>query len=209
MCALPGYMNMAQVSKNPKSIMQRALMSLLASAAVAVCFVVLLEFRSNHCWIWETGAARACFLAGLVGTLVFSFLMLGWRGRTLFILLLSAAYLGKPHIDRVGISARQASAVGIVGHMNDLLQAYRKAHPHEGYPAVMPRVVSNYDIEKYYRFEYAPVRAKPDGPAEDYVLRARPIRRSCGYTLNVTSSGDGHVYSTFEDRPATRKDELR
>jgi len=193
-------------TKDKRTTSRRVLPSFLLGSGIAIAFLLYLVFKDNYCWIFINGIVRASFLAGAVSLLAVSFLVLRWWGRLTLALCLVILYMGRPYVDSAQIALTQASAAGVVRHLKVDLDEYRRAHPQDGYPATLPRIESKFPIQKYYRFEYGAVRAKQNGPADDFVLRAIPIRRNCGYTYSfVTSSREG-IFGTTEDRPATNKD---
>lgn len=90
-----------------------------------------------------------------------------------------------------------------------LLEAYKREHPQEGFPSQIPSIyasAADFGLEKSFKFEYQLIRGAKDGPAVDYILRVAPVRRGCGFHLNLLTSQDGVIHITHEDRPATSAD---
>jgi hypothetical protein len=182
--------------------------SLLLSTGIAVALLVFLELKNGGCWIFDSGQAVAFICAGFVWLLVSAFFLLPWWGRIVLLLLVlvTAGAIFTTNFMHSRIAAIQASAVGRVRTMQGLLEVYKEKHPGGGFPAVLPMIEPNWHTERHYRFEYEPIRTKTNGPAEDYVLRATPIRPECGCTMRLITSKDSIIHWNFENRPATRAD---
>lgn len=187
---------------------KRVMRSLLFSTGIGLAFLLFLEFSDNGCRIFKSGQAAAFISAGVVWLFLSALFLLPWWGRAVLLLLplCVAIFILTTNIDHAGIAVVQASAVGRVRTLQGLLGAHREKHPSEGFPALLPMMEPTRFTEKYYKFEYTPIRAKQDSHAADYVLRATPLRPDCGCTMRLVTSSDGVIHWNFEDRPATKAD---
>ena len=199
---------MPPVVKKKRLSPRRVVWSLLLSTVTAVALLVFLEFKNSGCWVFDSGQAAAFFCAGSVWLLFSAFFLLPWWGRIILFLLITCAAVGilSTNFMHSRIAGIQASAVGRVRTMQGLLEVYEEKHPGEGFPAVMPMMEPDWHTDRNYRFEYEPIRSKNNGPAEDYVLRATPIRPECGCTMRLITSSDRIIHWNFENRPATKAD---
>lgn len=187
-----------------KRMMQFLFLSTTISAAVLLYF----EFSDNGCRIFKSGHVPALMFSSVVWLFLSALFLLPWWGRVVLLLLplgLTIAIL-TTNIDGTWVAVTQASAVGRVRTMQGLLETYKEKHPQEGFPPVLPMIAPSRFTDKTYDFEYTPIHARQDGPAEDYVIRATPIRPDCGCTMRLITSSDRIIHWNFEDRPATKSD---
>jgi len=170
--------------------------------------MLFFEFSNNGCRIFESGHIPSLIVSGVVLVYLSALLLLPWWVRVVLLLLPFGIVLVilTTNIDTAHIAAIQASAVGRVRTLQGLLEAYKEDHPREGFPELIPLIKPTWYTEKYYRFEYTPTRNLKDGPAEDYVLKATPIRPDCGCRMRLITSSDRIIHWNFEDRPATKAD---
>jgi len=197
---------MASVVKEKRLSAKRVKRALLLSTGTAAAFVVFQEFSNYGCLVFESGHESVFAFAGITWLILGAlFLLPGW-GRVLLLLPVAFGCLAVSVVNHERILMAQVVAAGRVRTMQKLLAAYKEEHPEEGFPAVMPPLKPEYLAEANYRFEYAPIRAEMDGPAEDYVLQALPIRPDCGCTIRLINWSDRVVHHTREDRPATKAD---
>lgn len=199
---------MAEGAKEKRLNSKRMAWSLLLSAAVAVGFLTFLEFSDNGCRIFWNGYTPFLIFSGAIFVYLSALFLLPWWGRgiLLFLTLCLAISILTTNIDGSRIAATQASAVGRVRRTQELLEAHKRMNPKEGYPATIPMIKPNGFTDGRYRLEYTPIRGKNGGPAEDYIIRATPIRPDCGCRLNIMSSSDRLIHKTYDDRPATKAD---
>jgi len=185
---------------------RRAVLSLLATAGVVGLWAVVMEVRSEYCWVYCWGAARCLLVGGLLGLWVLAFFMLRLRGRLVLVVCAAIVYAGLPHhLDRATTATCQASTVATFRQLPATLDAYRKDHDSQGYPASLPSVPLYNGASRFYRIVYKPIRANPGagGPVDDYMVTATPNRWCCGFALSLAMRSDGLVHYNYEKRPAT------
>lgn len=195
--------------KTVSPVSKRTRRAFMLSTTIALWFLIYLEFRSNHCLVFMGDLSSAVLGCVALWILSVSFFLLGWRGRVILFVCLTAVYLIRPRGFGSRIAAIQASTASHLRTMHSELEAYKNEHPSVGYPASMPNTkFGRWNVARYYRFEYTPIRSVSNGPADDFILQATPIRRSCGFEYNFTIFGDGQLHGTIQGRPATRNDKV-
>jgi len=193
-------------SKEKRLSSKQVVRSLLLSTGIAFTLLLYLEFKDAGCYIFETGQPGAFVSAGVLWILALTFFLLPWLGRVIFVFCLVITGLLWPNVDRMPVAAAQAGMVGKVKTAQELLEEQKREHPQDGYPLEIPSISADLGLEKYFKFEYTLIRPRKSGPAVDYVLKVTPIRRGCGFHLNLITSSDRVIHITYEDRPATRAD---
>jgi len=181
--------------------------SLLATAPVGI-WAAVMEVRSDFCWVYCWGAGRCTFIGVLLWLWIFAFLFFRLRGRIALVVCTAVLYLGSPHGDGSFVAANQASMVGRFREAPAVMDAYRKDHPLQGYPASIPPIHLSSQAEKFYRIVYTPIRTSPGGPVDDYTITATPNRWCCGFALSLAMRSDGLIHHNWEKRPATLKDQV-
>ena len=196
-------------SEPPTPTLHRALRAALLSAAIVILYAIVVFIQSNFCWVYLYGAPRAIILTTFLCVYGFIFFFLRFRGRAVLVVCTIAAYLLPPHIDRIhpAVTA-QVEAVGRLRGTNAFLEEYRSTHPQHGFPSTIAEIRSTHEVEKFYKFNYKPLRLRAEGPFDDYVLTALPVRPNCGCTYRLATSSDLRIHFTTESRPATIGDKV-
>jgi hypothetical protein len=109
------------------------------------------------------------------------------------------------------MAAREASAIGYLRQLDQSLESYRKEHPQQGYPEILPKVSlagRSVNPREIYEFHYIIWRSRPDGPFDGFLVQATPLweARGCGYERSFTAADDGQIHFAYECRPATKTD---
>jgi hypothetical protein len=172
--------------------------------ATPLLFVIV---NWKGCWLF-----RHDFRGLLDFVYVFVWLVLFFAIRTrLRLLLLLVTILVILTDTRFGMVEMNASAesscVQALHQMQSSLGAYRVEHQEQGYPDAMPHVKLSFTAEKFYRFEYVPIRSV-SGTVVGYLVQATPARRDCDFHRSFTITDDGRVFWTLEPRAAMLSDAI-
>src|SRR5579862_2508117 len=111
-----------------------------------------------------------------------------------------------PNVLRSKIAPGEIAAVQHLRDLQQIVDAYGKQHPNEGYPLSLPKLPpSGYTAkaEKLYKFEYKTSHSSSTGPADGYLIEVTPYWRDCGYIRSFTRAQDGLIHFTMQARPAT------
>ena len=183
--------------------MNRKRWGVAAAASAGVCVVWFAYLNRDGCWL---------YLRGTRGLTVFLFpwlwllLLFGFkaRGKLALVALTLLGLLFWPHIDSVAFAAAESSAVATLRQMHSALESSKIK---SSYPRTLPTIDFSYPLRSTYRFEYVP-SVSTDGTVHAYIIKATPLRRSCGCTRSFTIGDDGRLYYTLEERAATVSDPL-
>jgi len=162
--------------------------------------------NSDGCWF---------YLRGTRGLTVFVFpwlwlcLMFGLRikGRLVLVILTLIGLLFWPHNDSVPFAAAESSAVATLRQFRSALESYKAQQQEPSYPRTLPYTEPAYPLRSTYRFQHVP-SVSANGTIGAYIIKATPIRRSCGCTRSFTIADDGQLYYSLEERAATVSDPL-
>jgi len=173
--------------------------------ATAITGVYIAELHSGRCtrilhtsgYFWALGVA--------VWVPLFLLFWLPNRGRLLLLVSLFAAYLLFPHVYSIPAAPVEARAIRELREMAGALQMRRKQNPAAGYPLELPQKPSGY-LEERFKVTYRPLRSRPDGVNDKFLLEATSPWRKCGLYRSFTATENGRIYFTLEDRPATEAD---
>jgi hypothetical protein len=135
-------------------------------------------------------------------------LLFGFKMKARFILvgLTLIGLLFWPHSDRLFVAAAESSAVATLRQLRSTLESRKVEQQQPSYPRTLPHIDSAYPLRSTYRFEYVP-SFSANGTIDTYVIRAMPVRRTCGCTRSFTIAEDGRLYYTLEERAATSFDQ--
>ena len=164
---------------------------------------------NNRCFVIVNGPTWMWTISGLMWFWLLVFLLFGNRGRLMlggFTVLVLLAY---PHVDRFPAAAGEARAVMHLRRLSQAVDAYRKEHPVEGFPARLPTVSigdNTESTEKLYKVDYTTSRSNSGGPVDRFVIQASPLFRECGFVRSFAATDDGEIRFTVEPRPATKSD---
>jgi hypothetical protein len=131
---------------------------------------------------------------------------LGPRGRITLIVLTLVGMLFWPHVDTLRVAAAESNAVATLRQLRSALESNKVDRQQPGYPQTLPNIEHAYPLQNPYRFEYVPTFSSK-GTIDTYVIKATPLRRSCGCTRSFTIGNDGSLYFTLEERAATASDQ--
>jgi hypothetical protein len=134
-----------------------------------------------------------------------------WAGVFLVIFTSSCRYLTSDF--RAG---SQASAAGSLRTLNQCAEAYKAAHPDEGFPATLASLgpAGSRCIDKPlaagekagYKFAYTPGARDGRGRVTAYAATARPIRYGYNGDVSFFTDESGVLRVVWEDRPPTARD---
>jgi hypothetical protein len=146
-----------------------------AAASAGVCVLWFAYLDRDGCWLylrWERGLTVFLF------PWVWLLLLFGFkaRGKLALLALILLGLLFWPHIDSVTCAAAESSAVATLRQMHSALESSKTK---SSYPRMFPSIDSSYPLRSTYWFEYVP-SVSPDGTVHAYIIRATPLRRSCG-----------------------------
>ena len=160
----------------------------------APCFDVI----NGREYLWTT--------TGLAWIWLYLFFLFGNRGRLILLGCSVLVLLAMPHVDRVPAAAVEASAVGELRSIAQAVETYKKEHPQQGYPAVMPKTTSD-SLKKLYEIEYQTSRSKADGPVDVFLIQITPIWSEC-FVRSFAAAEDGqiHYVININRRPAMKSD---
>src|SRR5262249_1646477 len=134
----------------------------LAVRKADTCFDVI----NSREYIWTT--------TGLIWIWLYLFFLFGNRGRLILLGCSILVLLAMPHADRIPAAAVEARAVGELRSMAQAVEAYKKEHPQQGYPAELPMMPSD-SLKKVYEIEYQVSRTKADGLVDRFLIQVTPI----------------------------------
>lgn len=158
------------------------------------CFDVI-ESRE---YIWTT--------TGLVWIWLYLFFLFGNRARLILLGCSVLILLAMPHFVRAPAAAVEASAVGELRSIAQAVETFKKEHPQQGYPAILPKTPSD-SLKKLYEIEYQTSRSKADGPVDVFLIQITPIRSEC-FVRSFAAAEDGriHYVININRRPAVKSD---
>ncbi len=176
-----------------------------AASSAGICALWFAYLDRDGCWLyWHGTRGLGVFTFPLLWlALLFGFRM---KGRFALVALTLLGLLFWPHVDTLHAAAAESRAVGRLRELRSALESYKIEQRQPTYPRTLPDV-PGYPLENTYRFEYFP-SVSPDGTIVAYVIKATPVRRSCGCTRSFTIAEDGRLYYTLQDRAATVSDQL-
>ncbi len=174
-----------------------------AAAGAGVCVLCFGYLNRDGCWLYLRGAR---------GLTVFLFpwlwlsLLFRFKAEEKFVLvaLTLIGLLFWPHIDSVAFVAAESSAVANLRQMHSALESSKTK---SSYPRTLPTIHFPYPLRRTYGFEYVP-SVSTTGTVHAYIIKATPLRHSCGGTRSFTIGDDGRLFYTLEERAATVWDPL-
>ena len=164
---------------------------------------------NNRCFVIVNGPTWMWTISGLMWFWLLVFLLFGNRGRLILVGFTVLVLLAYPHVDRFPAAAGEARAVMHLRRLSQAVDAYRKEHPVEGFPARLPTVSigdNTESTEKLYKVDYTTSRSNSGGPVDRFVIQASPLCRECGFVRSFAATDDGEIRFTVEPRPATKSD---
>jgi hypothetical protein len=177
-----------------------------AAAGACTCFAWFAYLNRDGCWFYLRGTRG---LTVFVLPWLWLLLMFGFRmkGRIVLVFLTLLGVLFWPHIDTVSFAAAESSAVATLRQLRSTVESHEVEQQHPRYPRTLPEMEPAYPLWNAYRFEYVP-SVSANGTIDAYIIKATPLRRSCGCIRSFTIAEDGRLYVTLEERAATVSDQL-
>jgi hypothetical protein len=189
----------------PGSSRSRRRWGLAAVASAGVCALWFAYLNWDGCWFYWS---RARGLAGFALLWLWLLLLFGlkMKGRFVFVAF-TLLVLFFSQVESSHVAAAESSAVATLREYRSDLESYGVKQQRPSYPRTLPNIMSLYPLRRAYRFEYTP-SISADGTINAYVVKATPLRRSCGCARSFTIANDGRLYYTLQERAATASDEL-
>jgi hypothetical protein len=178
-------------------------------STVLTTFIALAIEANNRCFLIVNGAAWMWTICGLIWFWILLFQLSGNRGRLILVGVTLFAFLAAPNVDRFPVSAGEARAVGNLRMLSQAVDAYRRDHPTEGFPASLPTISKSDDTEstsRLYKIDYTTSRSNSGGPIDGFLIQATPVWRECGFVRSFAISDDEETHFTIEPRSATKSD---
>jgi hypothetical protein len=175
-----------------------------AVVSACVCALWFAYVNRDGCWFYWN---RTRGLTGFALLWLWLLLLFGLRLKGRFVLVAFTLFiLYFSQIESSHVAAAESSAVGTLREYRSAIESDKVERRHSSYPPTLPNIVSAYPLRRAYRFQYTP-SVSASGSIDGYVIKATPLRRSCGCTRSFTIANDGRLYYTMEERAATFSDE--
>lgn len=178
-------------------------------STVLTTFIALAIEANNRCFLIVNGAAWMWTICGLMWSWLMLFVLFGNKGRLILVGVTLLGFYAAPNVDRFPTSAGEARAVGHLRRLSQMVYAYRRDHPAEGFPTSLPTISKDQDTEstnELYKIDYAASRTNSGGAVDGYLIQATPVWRECGFVRSFAVGEDGETHYTIEARPATKAD---
>ena len=189
----------------PSSSHSRKRWGLAAAASACICVLWLAYLNWDGCWFYWN---RLRGMAGFAFLWLWLLLLFGlkMKGRFVFVAF-TLLFVFFSQVENSHVAAAESSAVATLREYRSALESYKVEQRQASYPRTLPNIVSAYPLRRAYHFEYTP-SVSANGAIDAYVIKATPLRRSCGCARSFTIGDDGLLYYTLQERAATVSDQL-
>jgi hypothetical protein len=179
----------------------------ILASAFSLAAVGVVQLSSANCWIFLNGSTRTFALGIAIWSFAVLLLSLPRLGQAVVVMFGLGLLTFFRTLDVMPATVKVSTdAVGTLRLMAAQVEHERDSAANHQYPQHFT-VGDRFSLNKYYRFEYVPLRTSRD-QVDRYLLRASPICHCCGVEMSFTLSNDGKLYMTKENRPATTSDQM-